>query len=61
MPRAGQHGDGPRNRYACGEHARWAELPVVQELNGVVRDGVVHFMGAPLPDGTLVKMRTFKP
>ncbi len=34
---------------------------VVQELNGVVRDGVVHFMGAPLPDGTLVKMRTFKP
>jgi ribonuclease HI len=34
---------------------------VVQELNGVVRDGVVHFTGAPLPDGTLVKMRPFKP
>lgn len=34
---------------------------VVQELNGVVRDGVVHFTGAPLPDGTLVKMRPVKP
>ena len=30
---------------------------VVQEINGVVRDGVVHFTGTPLPDGTLVKMR----
>jgi ribonuclease HI len=33
---------------------------VVQELNGVVRDGVVHFTGAPLPDGTLVKVRPVK-
>jgi ribonuclease HI len=30
---------------------------VMQELNGVVRDGVVHFTGAPLPDGTMVKIR----
>jgi ribonuclease HI len=30
---------------------------VVAEINGVVRDGVVHFTGTPLPDGTLVKMR----
>jgi ribonuclease HI len=29
---------------------------VVPELNGVVRNGVVEFMGNPLPDGTLVKI-----
>ncbi len=34
---------------------------VVPEINGVVRDGVVHFMGSPLPDGTLVKIRAAKP
>ncbi len=34
---------------------------VVQEINGVVRDGVVHFTGTPLPDGTLVKIRPVKP
>ncbi|MGA2370281.1 MAG: ribonuclease HI family protein [Candidatus Korobacteraceae bacterium] len=34
---------------------------VVPELNGVVRDGVVHFTGNPLPDGTLVKIRAVKP
>jgi len=34
---------------------------VVPEINGVVRDGVVHFTGTPLPDGTLVKMRAVKP
>jgi ribonuclease HI len=34
---------------------------VVPELNGVVRDGVVHFMGNSLPDGTLVKIRLVKP
>lgn len=33
---------------------------VVPELNGVVRDGVVQFMGASLPDGTLVKIRVVK-
>ncbi len=33
---------------------------VVPEINGVVRDGVVHFMGTPLPDGTLVKIRPTK-
>ncbi len=34
---------------------------VVPEINGVVRDGVVQFMGNPLPDGTLVKIRPVKP
>ncbi len=34
---------------------------VVQELNGVVKDGVVQFMGAALPEGTLVKVRAVKP
>ena len=34
---------------------------VVPEINGVVRDGVVHFMGNALPDGTLVKVRAVKP
>jgi len=33
---------------------------VVPEINGVVRDGVIQFMGAPLPDGTLVKIRAVK-
>ena len=31
------------------------------EVNGVVRDGVVHFMGTPFPDGTMVKIRAVKP
>jgi len=34
---------------------------VVPEINGVVRDGVIQFMGNPLPDGTLVKIRAIKP
>jgi ribonuclease HI len=34
---------------------------VVPEINGVVRDGVVHFLGERLPDGTAVKIRAFKP
>ncbi len=34
---------------------------VVPELNGVVRNGVVEFLGNPLPDGTLVKVRAAAP
>jgi ribonuclease HI len=34
---------------------------VVPEINGVVRDGVIQFMGNPLPDGTMVKIRPVKP
>jgi ribonuclease HI len=34
---------------------------VLPELNGEVRDGVVHFIGDPLPEGTLVKVRPVKP
>jgi ribonuclease HI len=30
------------------------------ESNGVVRDGVVQFVGAPFPEGTLVKIRAVK-
>ena len=33
---------------------------VVPEINGVVRDGVVQFLGSRLPDGTLVKIRPVK-
>jgi ribonuclease HI len=31
------------------------------EVNGVVRDGVVQFVGTPLPNGTKVKIRAVKP
>jgi hypothetical protein len=34
---------------------------VVSELNGVVRNGVVQFLGNPLPEGTLVKVRAATP
>jgi len=38
-----------------------AAAPVsVMEVNGVVHNGVVQFLGAPLPEGTLVKIRTAK-
>lgn len=33
---------------------------VVTETNGVVRNGVVQFMGEPFPEGTLVKIRAVK-
>lgn len=32
-----------------------------REVNGVVRNGVVEFLGATLPDGTFVKVRAAKP
>jgi ribonuclease HI len=31
-----------------------------REVNGVVRNGVVQFLGEPLPDGALVKIRAAK-
>ena len=34
---------------------------VVSELNGVVRNRVVQFLGNPLPEGTLVKVRAATP
>jgi len=37
-----------------------ASLGVVKEVNGVVRNGAVQFLGEPLPDGTLVKIRAAK-
>ncbi len=33
----------------------------VPEINGIVRDGVVHFTGSSLPDGSSVKIRAVKP
>jgi ribonuclease HI len=39
---------------------RTAPATAPAEINGVVRDGVVQFMGSPLPDGTLVKIRPVK-
>lgn len=33
---------------------------VAREVNGVVRDGVVQFLGEPFPDGTLVKIKSAK-
>ena len=38
-----------------------AVASVAPEINGVVRNGVVHFTGKALPDGTLVKIRPIKP
>jgi ribonuclease HI len=32
-----------------------------REVNGVVRNGVVEFLGADLPEGTFVKVRAAKP
>ena len=37
------------------------QAPENREVNGVVRDGVVEFMGTPLPNGTFVKVRAAKP
>jgi ribonuclease HI len=34
---------------------------IAPELNGVVRDGMVHFSGDSLPDGTPVKIRAVRP
>src|SRR5271157_74786 len=34
---------------------------VIPEVNGVVRNGVVEFLGQPLPDGTPVKIRAAEP
>jgi ribonuclease HI len=33
----------------------------VREVNGVVRNGVVEFLGSPLPENTFVKVRASKP
>lgn len=34
---------------------------VVPEVNGVVRNGVIEFLGRPLPEGTMVKIRAIDP
>ena len=53
-------GDGPRRRDACLTQWGLGE-PAAREVNGVVRNGVVEFMGPPLPNGTFVKVRAAKP
>jgi hypothetical protein len=35
------------------------EMPA-REVNGVVRDGTVQFLGDPFPEGTLVRIRAAK-
>ncbi len=35
--------------------------PAPTDVDGVVRNGVVQFLGSPLPDGTPVKIRAAKP
>jgi ribonuclease HI len=45
-------GRGPRDDAASS---------AVREVNGVVRDGVVEFLGTTLPNGTFVKVRAEKP
>lgn len=44
-----------------GKTVDTAAAPAPAESNGVVRDGVVQFMGTPMPEGTLVKIRAVKP
>ncbi len=34
---------------------------VVPEIDGMVRNGVVEFLGSPLPEGTRVKIRAANP
>ena len=36
------------------------EAPKLREVNGVVRDGTVQFLGDPFPEGTLVRIRAAK-
>ena len=38
-----------------------AQPVAMREVNGVVRDGVVEFLGTTLPNGTFVKIRPAKP
>ncbi len=37
-----------------------ADATMAREVDGIVRNGVVQFLGSPLPDGTLVKVRADK-
>ena len=43
-----------------GKAARAEDPAVAPEVNGLVRNGVVEFLGKPLPEGTLVKVRVAK-
>jgi ribonuclease HI len=60
---ANQAMDGAMKRAAPSANSAGAADPTtpVREVNGVVRNGVVAFLGSPLPDGTLVKVRAVKP
>ena len=42
---------------SVGAAAAAAPALAVREVSGLVRNGVVEFLGDPLPDGTLVKVR----
>jgi ribonuclease HI len=52
---------GVKGQAPAGERSSTAAVTTVHEVNGVVRNGVVEFLGSTLPDGTFVKVRTAKP
>ena len=53
MGRAPRHRDEPAPRPT--EARQYEKQPL--EVNGIVKDGVVQFLGTKLPDGTFVKVR----
>jgi ribonuclease HI len=50
-----------RDESTANETGSVGALPSAPEMNGVVRNGAVVFLGQSLPDGTLVKVRAVKP
>jgi ribonuclease HI len=53
---SGMGGGRPREANAYAMKTEAGSKP--RESNGVVKNGVVEFLGEPLPEGTLVKVRT---
>jgi ribonuclease HI len=51
---------GMENRAPAVTEAAAADARATREVNGIVRNGSVQFLGEPLPDGTLVKIRRAK-
>jgi ribonuclease HI len=49
------------NRAASATTSTAPSASPTREVNGVVRNGVVEFLGSPLPENTFVKVRAAKP
>ncbi len=49
------HGMGRRRDEPSTEARQYEKQPL--EVNGIVKDGVVQFLGTKLPEGTFVKIR----